>query len=221
MYLKLIFILENIDKYLWDGFLVYLLIGVGLLLTIKLRAMQFRYLPYAIKLAFSRHDDNAQGDISQFQSLMMALAATIGIGSIAGMATAIIGGGFGAIFWMWIVALIGMATKFSEALLAVKYRSVDKRNQMCGGPMYYIEKGLKWKWLGIFFAVFGSLAAFGGGNLIQSQSISDAMNDLFSIPHFMTGIFLTIVSALAIIGGIKSLGRVNAILVPSLTLCSI
>jgi alanine or glycine:cation symporter, AGCS family len=216
MYLKLIFILENIDKYLWDGFLVYLLIGVGLLLTIKLRAMQFRYLPYAIKLAFSRHDDNAQGDISQFQSLMMALAATIGIGSIAGMATAIIGGGFGAIFWMWIVALIGMATKFSEALLAVKYRSVDKRNQMCGGPMYYIEKGLKWKWLGIFFAVFGSLAAFGGGNLIQSQSISDAMNDLFSIPHFMTGIFLTIVSALAIIGGIKSLGRVNAILVPSM-----
>jgi alanine or glycine:cation symporter, AGCS family len=207
-------LLKHLDYLLWDGFLVYVLVIVGILLTIRLRGLQFRYLFYSLKLAFSRHDDKAQGDISQFQSLMTAMAATIGIGSIAGMATAIIGGGFGAIFWMWVVALLGMATKYAESILAVKYRSLDKNNKMCGGPMYYIEKGLKWKWLGVFFAIFGALAAFGGGNIIQSQSISDALFDLAQIPHIATGIILTLVTAIAIIGGIKSLGKINAVLVP-------
>lgn len=211
-------LLELIDLWMWEGFLIYLLLAVGIILTIRLKGMQIRYLPYALKLAFSRHDDDAQGDISQFQSLMTALAATIGIGSIAGMATAVMGGGFGAIFWMWIVALIGMVTKYGEAILAVKYRTVDHRGQMCGGPMYYIERGLGWKWLGVLFAIFGALSAFAGGNLTQSHSISDAVFELFSVPHYVTGIFLAIVTAIVILGGIKNLGRVNAFLVPIMAL---
>lgn len=211
-------LLELIDFWMWEGFLIYLLLAVGIVYTIRLKGMQIRYLPYALKLAFSRHDDTAQGDISQFQSLMTALAATIGIGSIAGMATAVMGGGFGAIFWMWVVALIGMATKFAEAILAVKYRTVDHRGEMCGGPMYYIERGLGWKWLGVLFAIFGALSAFAGGNLTQSHSISDAMNELFNIPHYITGIILALVTAIVILGGIKSLGRVNAVLVPVMAL---
>ncbi|MBN1914782.1 MAG: sodium:alanine symporter family protein [Parachlamydiales bacterium] len=211
-------ILTYLDKILWQNFLIYFLLFVGIFLTVRLKGMQFRYLPYALRLAFSRHDNQAQGDISQFQSLMTALAATIGIGSIAGMATAVVGGGFGAIFWMWVVAFIGMATKYAEAILAVKYRSLDKREQMCGGPMYYIEKGLRWKWLAIFFSLFGVFATFGGGNLIQSQSISDAMQDLFHFPSLGTGILLTLLSGCVIIGGIKSLGKINAFLVPIMAL---
>ena len=212
--MNIVKILEKCDSVLWDGFLIYILVFVGVFLTFKLRFMQFKYLGYSLKLAFSRHDDKAQGDISQFESLMMAMAATIGIGSIAGISTAIIAGGFGAIFWMWVVALFGMATKYAEALLAVKYRIVDERGQMCGGPMYYIKKGLKWKWLAFLFAFFGLFASFAGGNLIQAQSISDAMYELIAVPPYITGIVLSITSAIIILGGIKSLGKVNAILVP-------
>ncbi len=211
-------VLELIDRYMWEKFLIFLLVLVGLILTIKLRGMQFRYLPYALKLAFSRHDDNAQGDISQFQSLMTALAATIGIGSIAGMATAIMAGGYGSIFWMWVIALIGMVTKYSEAILAVKFRVKDHRGEMSGGPMYYIERGLGWKWLGVMFAAFGALSAFAGGNLTQSHSIADAMHSLLNVPHYVSGIVFSVLSGVVILGGIKSLGKVNAILVPSMAL---
>jgi alanine or glycine:cation symporter, AGCS family len=210
--------LEFIDRIMWEKCLIYILVLVGLILTVKLKGMQFRYLPYALKLAFSRHDDSAEGDISQFQSLMTALAATIGIGSIAGMATAIMAGGYGAIFWMWVIALIGMVTKYSEAILAVKYRIEDHRGEMCGGPMYYIERGLKWRWLGIVFAIFGALSAFAGGNLTQSHSIADAMHSLLNIPHYVSGIIFAILAAIIILGGIKSLGKVNAILVPSMAI---
>ena len=210
--------LQLCDSLLWSRFLIYLLIAVGLYLTVRLKGMQLRYLPMALKLVFSRHDDKAEGDISQFQSLMMALAATIGIGSIAGMATAVIGGGYGAIFWMWVVAFIGMVTKYAEAILAVKYRSVDARGQMAGGPMYYIQRGLKSRFLGASFAVFGALAAFGGGNLIQSHSIADALFDLFAFPHIWTGIILAVLVTMIVIGGIKGLGRVNALLVPVMAL---
>jgi len=127
--MKIFEIFDKIDFFLWNTILIYLLLLVGIYLTIKLKGMQIRYLFPSLKLAFSRQDKKAQGDISQFQSLMTALAATIGIGSIAGMATAVISGGFGAIFWMWVVALIGMVTKYAEAVLAVKYRIVDKRKQ--------------------------------------------------------------------------------------------
>lgn len=210
--------LVSFDAYLWQGFLLYLLIGVGLILTVRLGGMQIRYLLYSLKLIFTRQDDKAQGDISQFQSLMTSLAATIGIGSIAGMATALVAGGFGAIFWMWVVSLIGMVTKFSEAILAVKYRTVDHRGQMCGGPMYYLEKGLNWKWLAICFAIFGSLSAFFGGNITQSQSIAEACYNLMGIPKLYTGIILAILTSLVILGGIKNLGRVNALLVPIMSL---
>ncbi len=206
------------DRFLWEGFLIYVLLGVGIYLTVRLKAMQVRYLPYALKLAFSRNDDKAEGDISQFQSLMMALAATIGIGSIAGMATAVMAGGFGAIFWMWVVALIGMVTKYAEAILAVKFRKVDEKGRMAGGPMHYIEQGLGWKWLASLFAICGTLSAFAGGNLTQSNSIAAAVYELFQVPPLWTGIVLSILTAAVILGGIRSLGKVNAYLVPIMAL---
>ncbi len=206
--------LNGIDYFLWSYCLIYLLIGVGFYLTFRLRAMQFRYLPYALKLAFTRQDNQAKGDISQFQALMTALAATIGIGSIAGVATAIVGGGMGSIFWMWVIALIGMATKYAEAILAIKYRTIDHRGKMCGGPMHYIRKGLKWKWLAGFFAVAGVLSALAGGNLIQAHSIADAIYDLTHIPPIWTGLTIAILTGMIVIGGIGSIGRVCSVLVP-------
>ncbi len=206
--------LQLIDNWMWGKVLIILLVLLGLYLTIRLRGMQFRYLGYALKLAFTRQDKEAEGDISQFEALMTALAATIGIGSIAGVATAIVGGGFGAIFWMWVIALVGMVTKFSEAILAVKYRVVDHRGQMCGGPMYYIEKGLKWKWLAVAFALFGAMSAFFGGNMTQSNSIAEAMYYLTDFPHYVTGIILTVATAVVLLGGINSIGKVCAFLVP-------
>ncbi|WP_420422513.1 alanine/glycine:cation symporter family protein [Simkania sp.] len=206
--------LDGIDYFLWSRCLIFLLVGVGLFLTFRLRGMQFKYLPYALKLAFTRQDDQAQGDISQFQALMTALAATIGIGSIAGVATAIVGGGMGAIFWMWVIALIGMATKYAEAILAIKFRTKDHRGEMCGGPMYYIRKGLKWKWLAGFFAVSGMLSAFAGGNLTQAHSIADAIYDLLHIPPLWTGLIVALATGLIVIGGIGSIGRVCSVLVP-------
>ena len=207
-----------IDQFLWNGFLIYLLLGVGLYFTVRLRGMQLRYLPYALKLAFSRKDEQAEGDISQFQSLMTALAATIGIGSIAGMATAVMAGGFGACFWMWVVALIGMVTKYAEAILAVKFRFVSAKGEMSGGPMHYIEQGLGWKWLAMLFAFFGMLSAFAGGNLTQSNSIAAAVQELFSVPPLWTGLFLAAVTAAVVLGGIRFLGRFNAVLVPVMAL---
>lgn len=211
---NIIIFFEKFDFYLWNSFLIYLLLGVGIYLTFRLKGMQIRYLFTSLKLAFTRSDKKAKGDISQFQSLMTALAATIGIGSIAGMATAVVAGGFGAIFWMWVVAFVGMAAKYAEAILAVKYRITDKKNKMAGGPMYYIHRGLNLKWLGAMFAVFGMFASFAGGNLIQAQSISDALFELTKLSPFISGIIIAVLSGVVILGGIKSLGKVNAYLVP-------
>lgn len=206
--------LNLFDHYLWSHFLVILLIGVGLLLTIRLKGLQFRYLRYALKLAFTRQDHEAEGDISQFQALMTALAATIGIGSIAGVATAVVGGGFGAIFWMWVIALIGMATKYAEAILAIKFRSQDHRGEMCGGPMHYIKRGLNWKWLAGAFAFFGMFSAFAGGNITQAHSIADALFDLAHVSPLWTGLFLMLTTGAVLLGGIGSIGRVCSLLVP-------
>ena len=147
--------LNKINHIMWSYFLIILLIGVGLFLTYRLRGVQFRFLKYSLKLAFSRKDNSSEGEMSQFQALMTALAATIGIGSITGVATAIIGGGLGSIFWMWMIALVGMATKYSEAILAIKYRIKDHLGQIYGGPMHYIDKGMKLKWLASLFALAG------------------------------------------------------------------
>jgi AGCS family alanine or glycine:cation symporter len=199
----------------WGPPTLLLIVGTGLLLTIRLGFYQFSSLPYALKLAFSKNQDkNSEGDISHFQSLMTALAATIGTGNIAGVATAVVLGGPGAIFWMWVTALVGMATKYAEAILAVKYRTVGGNGQMAGGPMYYIEKGLGWKWLAVLFALFGSIAAFGIGSSVQSNSVAAAVENSFGINPWITGMILTIFTALVILGGIKSIGKVTSLFVP-------
>ena len=149
------------------------------------------------------------GDISQFQSLMTALAATIGTGNIAGVATAIVLGGPGALFWMWLSAFFGMATKYAEGLLAVKYRVKEADGTMSGGPMYYIANGLKMKWLAVCFAVFGMIAALGTGASVQSNSLAQSAQASFGMPGWLTGVLLTLITALVILGGIKSIARQN------------
>lgn len=204
-----------INDIVWGTPMLLLIVGTGLFLTLRLGFLTFKYLPYALKLAFSKaQDDKSEGDVSHFQALMTALAATIGTGNIAGVATAVTLGGPGAVFWMWITALVGMATKYAEAILAVKYRIVDARGEMAGGPMYFLERGLGLRWLGIFFAVFGALAGFGIGNMVQSNSVAAAASSSFNISPVITGIILAGLTALVILGGIKSIGRVTSLLVP-------
>lgn len=207
------FWLNRIDTWVWQPLFV-VLVGSGLYLTYKLRGLQFRKLIYSLKLAFTRHDDDAEGDISHFQALMTALAATIGIGNIAGVATAIAMGGLGSLLWLWITALIGMATKYSEAILAIKYRITDDRGEMAGGPMYYIERGLGWKGLAVCFALFGGVTALFTGNLVQANSIASAVHISFGVNVWITGIILAICTGLVLIGGIKSIGGVTSFLVP-------
>ncbi|WP_085993181.1 alanine/glycine:cation symporter family protein [Oceanobacillus senegalensis] len=213
-------IISAISGFVWGPPTLILIVGTGLYLTFRLGFLQFKTMPYALKLAFSpkRQDKESKGDISHYEALSTAMAATVGTGNIVGVATAVILGGPGAVFWMWITALVGMATKYSEALLAVKYRVTNSRGEMSGGPMYYLEKGLGQKWLGVLFAIFGSVAAFGIGNMVQSKAVSDALAGSFSIPHWVTGIVLTILAALVILGGIKSIGKVTALLVPFMAL---
>ena len=198
----------------WGPPTLILIVGTGLFLTLRIGFYQFSSLPYALKLAFSKNQDStSKGDISHFQSLMTALAATIGTGNIAGVATAVVLGGPGAVFWMWITALVGMATKYAEAILAVKYR-VEKNGLMAGGPMYYIERGLGWKWLAVLFALFGSIAAFGIGSSVQSNSVAAAVQESMGVNPWITGVILTVFTALVILGGIKSIGRVTSYFVP-------
>ncbi|WP_404459475.1 alanine/glycine:cation symporter family protein [Oceanobacillus kapialis] len=196
--------------------MLILIVGAGLYLTLRLGFLQFRTLPYALKLAFSpaRQDKKSQGDISHYQALTTAMAATVGTGNIVGVATAVVLGGPGAVLWMWVTALLGMATKYAEAILAVKYRVVNSKGEISGGPMYYLEKGLKAKWLGVLFAIFGSCAAFGIGNMVQSNSVSKAMSDSFNVPTWVTGLILMLLVGLVILGGIKSIGKVTSFFVP-------
>jgi alanine or glycine:cation symporter, AGCS family len=211
-------ILTSISDFIWGPPLLILLVGTGIYLTLLLRGLQFRKLFHSLWLALIKRKEEGDnpGDISHFQALMTALAATVGTGNIAGVATAIAIGGPGALFWMWITGLVGMATKYAEAVLAVKYRVVDEKGQMSGGPMYYISKGLNLKWLGALFAIFASIAAFGIGNMVQSNSVADAVNHSFNIPVEYTGIVLAVLTGLVILGGIKSIGKVTQILVPSM-----
>ncbi|MCP5419053.1 MAG: sodium:alanine symporter family protein [Gammaproteobacteria bacterium] len=213
-------IVNTIDGFVWGPPLLILLVGTGLYLTIILRGLQFRRLVYSLWLALiKRHEKTDQpGDISHFQALMTALSATVGTGNIAGVATAIAVGGPGALFWMWVTGLVGMATKYSEAVLAVKYRVKDANGNMSGGPMYYIERGLGWRWMGLVFAFFTAIAAFGIGNMVQSNSVADALQSSFSIPHAVTGVVLVIATAAVVLGGITSIGRVTGVLVPVMIL---
>jgi len=211
---------KEASDYVWGIPMLILLVGTGIFLTIRLKGLQFRGLIYSLYLALvkRKEDDASEGDITHFEALMTALSATVGTGNIAGVATAIAAGGPGALFWMWITGLFGMATKYAEAVLAVKYREVDEHGTMSGGPMYYISKGLGWKWLGILFAIFASIAAFGIGNMVQSNSVADAVFTSFQIKPWITGLILAIATAFVIIGGIKSIGRVTSFLVPIMIL---
>ncbi len=212
---------NRIDALVWGLPLIILLVGTGVWITLILRGIQFTKLPHALYLALvKRKEKNVgqEGDISHFQALMTALSATVGTGNIAGVATAITVGGPGALFWMWMTGLVGMATKYAEALLAVKYRIKDARGTMSGGPMYYISNGLGWKKLAALFAVFASVAALGTGAMVQSNSVADAVNASFGGSTTTTGIILMVATALVLIGGIKSIGRVTSVIVPGMVL---
>ena len=217
---QLLAITNSLGGFVWGPPLLILLVGTGFYLTLALKGLQFRRLAYAFWLALvkRREDDDEPGDITHFQALMTALSATVGTGNIAGVATAVAIGGPGAMFWMWITGLVGMATKFAEAVLAVKYRIKDANGNMCGGPMYYIEKGLGWKWMGVAFAIFTAVAAFGIGNMVQSNSVADALRATFDVPVLATGIVMAVATAAVILGGISSIGRVTGVLVPVMIL---
>ena len=209
------------DNIVWGPVMLVLLVGTGIWLTLILRGLQFGMLFYALKQAFRPHpkkDDGSdhEGDVSHFGALMTALSATIGTGNIAGVATAVVTGGPGAVFWMWITAIFGMATKYGEGVLAVKYRVTNSKGEMSGGPMYYIENGLgkKWKWLAFLFAFFGVMASFGIGSTVQANSVAQAVHSSFGIDTWITGVVLTLITAFVVLGGIQSIARVSSVVVP-------
>ncbi len=201
-----------INGFVWGPVMLVLLFGTHLFLTFATRGIQ-RYIPQAIKLSVTP-DKEAEGDVSGFGALATALAATIGTGNIVGVATAITLGGPGAVLWCWFTGLFGIATKYAEALLAIKYRVKDETGHMNGGPMYYLERGMKQKWLGVMFAVFAGLACFGIGNMTQGNSISDMVESTFNVPTWITGVILTVATAAVILGGVKSIAKVCEKLVP-------
>lgn len=213
-------LLNQIKNIVWGIPLLLLLMGSGVYLTIILRGVQFKYLGYALKEVFfpRKSTIDSKGDISPFQALMTSLGGAIGTGTIVGVATAVTVGGLGAIFWMWITAFFGMATKYAESLLAVKFRTTDSRGEMSGGPMQYIERGLGWKRMAILFAILGSFAALGTGNLVQVNAIAEATNHVWSIDPWWTGIFLAVITGFVLIGGVKSIGNVASVLVPFMAL---
>ncbi|MFT6429776.1 MAG: AGCS family alanine or glycine:cation symporter [Halopseudomonas sp.] len=210
----------TINGVVWGPAMLALLAGTGLYLTLGLKLIPQRRLGFGFKMLWRGRKSTAEGDISPFNALMTALSATVGTGNIAGVATALFFGGPGALFWMWAIAIVGMATKFCEAALAVHFREKDALGNHVGGPMYYIKNGLgkKWKWLGVLFAIFGMLAGFGIGNTIQSNSVADALESTFGIAPLMTGIVIAVLVALVLIGGIKRIGDVAGKLVPIMAL---
>ncbi len=212
-------IVASINGYVWGPYMLVLILGVGLFLMLGLAFLPLRKLGFGFKLLFGRKRSDSKekaGEISPFQALMTALSATIGTGNIAGVATAIAIGGPGAIFWMWCTALVGMATKYSEAVLAVNFREVDQKGAYVGGPMYYIKNGLgkRFVWLGILFAIFGSVAGFGIGNMVQINSMADVMSQNLYIPSYITGTFVALLVALVLLGGIKRIAEVASKIVP-------
>ncbi|MGE5365066.1 MAG: alanine/glycine:cation symporter family protein [Bacteroidota bacterium] len=205
-------ILAEINSVVWGYPMLTLLIGTHIFLTYKLKFIQ-RYTFKAIKISFERSSEG-EGDVSQFGALTTALAATIGTGNIVGVATAIAAGGPGAVFWMWLTGVLGISTKYAEALLSVKFRVQTKDGLMAGGPMYVLERGLNARWLGLIFAALTAVTAFGIGNMVQANSVSIMVRETFHIEPWITGIILTILTGLVIIGGIKSIAKVCEILVP-------
>lgn len=210
-------LMNDINNFVWGPIMLVFLVGTGIFLTIRLRFLPWINLFYAIRMIFRKRDRH-QGDISPFQSLMTALAATIGTGNIVGVATAMVLGGPGALVWMWISAAFGLSTKYGESVLAVKYREANSIGEMAGGPMYAMKNGIKNKYLGrtlaFLFASFAVLASFGIGNMTQANSIASALNASYSIPTWAVGIILAVVSLAILIRGIKKIGEVCSIIIP-------
>ncbi|MDX6750649.1 sodium:alanine symporter family protein [Geminicoccaceae bacterium 1502E] len=210
--------LNALNSLVWGPPMIVAILGTGLYLQIRLRLLPLRRLGAGFRLLWQgrRAGPPEHGEISPFAALMTCLAATVGTGNIAGVATAIALGGPGALFWMWCTALVGMATKYAEVVLAVNYREVDEKGEHVGGPMYAIRNGLgkRWAWLGGAFALFGGLAGFGIGNMVQANSIADALDASFGIPAWLTALLLAGAAALVILGGIRRIGRVAEALVP-------
>jgi len=206
-------VIGAVNNVVWGWPMLIVLVGAHVFLTFRLKFIQ-RYTFRALKLAVTK-DESAQGDVSQFGALSTALAATLGTGNIVGVAMAIYLGGPGAIFWLWIVGFFGIATKYSEGLLAVKYRVKTSDGTMLGGPMYALERGLKMKWLGVLFAVFCSLAAFGIGNMVQVNAISVMMENQFNVNVHITGIILFAITLAVVVGGIKTIAKFSEKIVPT------
>jgi alanine or glycine:cation symporter, AGCS family len=214
---KIIIVLNQINSFVWGPPLLILLMGTGVYLTVRLGILQVFKLPLALKYLFTKdeNDDSGEGDVTSFAALCTALAATIGTGNIVGVATAIKTGGPGAMFWMWMAAFFGMATKYAEGLLAVKFRVIDKNGQISGGPMYYIERGLGLRWLAKLFAIFGvGVAFFGIGTFPQINAITSSLKEAFNIPIIATSLAITLLVILVTLGGIKSISKVSEIIVP-------
>lgn len=213
-------VLKAIDNVVWGPATLILLVGTGIFLTIRLNFLPWKNLGLSLKLMLSPESrkTDSDGEISPFSALMTALASTIGTGNIVGVATALVSGGPGALVWMWIAAAFGITTKYAECMLSIKYRTVNEKGEMCGGPMYTIKRAFKNKYVGSFlagaFAVFALIASFGIGNLTQANSISSAVNSTFSIPTWVTGIILVALTGIVLIGGIKSISKVSSVLVP-------
>jgi AGCS family alanine or glycine:cation symporter len=209
-------LIREINAFAWGPVMLVLLLGTGIYLTAGLRFLTLRRIPSAIRLLLGGRAGAGAGDISPFSALMTSLSATIGTGNIAGVATAITLGGPGALFWMWITALFGMATKYAEAVCAVHFREQDSNGHYSGGPMYYIRNGLgaRWRWLAVAFALFGSLAGFGIANTVQSNSVSQVLNDSYQITPLATGLVLMVLVGAVVLGGIKRIATVASYLVP-------
>ena len=203
---------------IWGPIMLTLLVGVGIYLTVGLRAITWRRLTYSLRLLWKSRSSvqGAKGDITPFQALMTALSATVGSGNIAGVGTAIYLGGPGAVFWMWVTALFGMASKYGEAVLAVHFREIDDLGNHVGGPMYYIQNGLgfHWRWLAVLFSIFGALAAFGIGNTVQANTVATAVESSLHLPVWVSGLVMALFTGAVIIGGVRRLGAVAATLVP-------
>lgn len=220
MVLDLNSIVSAVDSFVWGPVMLVLLLGTGILLTVRCRFLTWRNLPWALKLVLSkesRKTDKGTGDVSPFSALTTALAATIGTGNIVGVATAMVSGGAGALVWMWLSALFGLSSKFSECMLAIKYREVNAKGEMSGGPMYTIKKAFNNNFgavLAFLFALFAVIASFGIGNMTQGNSIATSINTTFGISAKVVGIVLTILSLVIILGGIQSISKVSSVIVP-------
>ena len=217
-------LIQKIDDFVWGPAMLVLMVGTGIILTVRTRFLTWRNLGHAIRSTFSKEarSTKGDGDVSSFSALTTALAATIGTGNIVGVATAMVSGGPGALVWMWISAAFGLSSKFSECMLAVKYREINEKGEMCGGPMYTMRNALKHKKLGAvmgwLFAFFATIASFGIGNMTQGNSISSALQATFHVPVEATGVVISILVLIIIIGGIKTISSVSSVVVPVMAL---